>query len=473
MRLERLRRLVRPTGLAPRLAGFFLLLAVPTLVVVDTLVLRFELNELDAAIRRGLLDQALAETAARVDQAWSQPDASEGKLAATLAMYELVDRLKRPGEVFPRSAAFVLTELDPEPIALLLLAPDGAILAEAPAQHRRGRDGARVGFQRSVPAAGGTLRLAIDLAQPWSRALSRWTYEWPILLLVGAGFGIGGGLLLALYVTGRVRRLTRITRAWAEGDFTPLADASRDELGDLSRELDDTALRLKALLAARSALAVREERARVARDLHDVVKQRAFALSLHLGAMGAWLARDPAKAAERLQSAIGVCAELQRGLADTIFDLRGALPDGELGELLSARARALAELAGAALRLEVRPLPELAESVAADLILMVEEALTNAARHARARHWWLHAAVVDGVLRIEVGDDGLGYDPARTPPGQGLRSLQARAAALGGRVELASTPGAGSTLRILLPQGEASAYAAGPPATTADPARIR
>lgn len=460
MRLEALRRLVRPTGLTPRLAGFFLLLAVPTLVVVDTLVLRFELNELQEAIERGLLDQALAETADDVEAALAQPDASAGRLSATLALYALVDRLKRPGEVFPRSAAFVLTELDPEPVALVLRDADGRVLAEAPAAHQRARDGARVSFRTAVPVGAGELALTIDLAQPWVRALARWTLEWPILLLVGAGFGIGGGLLLARYVTGRVRRLTRVTRAWAEGDFTPLADPSRDELGDLSRELDDTALRLKALLAARSALAVREERARVARDLHDVVKQRAFALSLHLGAMGAWLARDPAKAAERLASAVDVCAELQRGLADTIFDLRGALPEGELGALLAQRARALAELAGVPVEVEVAPLPELPEATAADLILMVEEALTNAARHARARRWWVKAGVVEAALSVEIGDDGLGYDPVRTTTGQGLRSLLARAAALGGRVELASAPGAGSTVRILLPLAGASAYAA-------------
>lgn len=469
MRLEALRRWIRPTGLTPRLAGFFLLLAVPTLVVVDTLVLRFELNELQEAIERGLLDKALKDTAGRVEAALAQPDASAGKLAATLALYELVDRLKRPGEVFPRSAAFVLTELDPEPVALVLRDAEGRVLAEAPAAHARARDGARVSFRTAVPVGAGELTLTIDLAQPWVRALARWTLEWPILLLVGAAFGIGGGLLLALYVTGRVRRLTRVTRAWAEGDFTPLADPSRDELGDLSRELDDTALRLKALLAARSALAVREERARVARDLHDVVKQRAFALSLHLGAMGAWLVRDPAKAAERLQNAIGVCAELQRGLADTIFDLRGALPEGELGELLAARAQALAELAGVPVTVEVDPLPELPEATAADLILMVEEALTNAARHARARRWWLRAAVADGALVVEVGDDGIGYDPASTPPGQGLRSLTARAAALGGKVELVGTPGAGSTVRIRLPLAGLAAYAAAP----ADPARAR
>lgn len=459
MALERLRRLIRPTGLVPRLAGFFLLLAVPTLVVVDTLVLRFELNELNAAIRRGLLDQALADTAVQVEAALAQPDPSASKLAATLAMYSLVDRLKRPGVVFPRSAAFVLTELDPEPVGLVLRDASGRVLAEAPVQHRRGRDGARYSHVARVPVAAGELTLTIDLAQPWARALARWTLEWPILLLVGAGFGVGGGLLLAWYVTGRVRRLTRVTRAWAEGDFTPLADPSRDELGDLSRELDDTALRLKALLSARAALAVREERARVARDLHDVVKQRAFALSLHLGAMGAWLQRDPVKAAERLASAVGVCVELQRGLADTIFDLRGALPDGELGAILAQRARALAELAGVPVTVEVGRLPELPEALAADLLLMVEEALTNAARHAQARHWWLKAAA-GAALTVEVGDDGVGYDPARSPPGQGLRSLLARAAALGGRVELVGTPGAGSVVRILLPLPGVPAYAA-------------
>jgi signal transduction histidine kinase len=85
------------------------------------------------------------------------------------------------------------------------------------------------------------------------------------------------------------------------------------------------------------------------------------------------------------------------------------------------------------------------------LFLFCKEALTNAARHAQARTVAIEVARTAAGLRVEVADDGRGFDPAAGEAGNGLRSLRARAAALGADFTLRSAPGRGTAIRLLLP----------------------
>jgi len=90
---------------------------------------------------------------------------------------------------------------------------------------------------------------------------------------------------------------------------------------------------------------------------------------------------------------------------------------------------------------------------AGDLVQLAREALSNISRHAAATtcRVSLFLDEQDGVL--EVDDDGRGFDPSRaTGPGQGLGNLRERARALGGRAEIDSTPGQGTTIRVTIPR---------------------
>jgi signal transduction histidine kinase len=167
------------------------------------------------------------------------------------------------------------------------------------------------------------------------------------------------------------------------------------------------------------------ERRRVGRDLHDGAQQRLMAVSNLLTVARKKLDRDADArrlldvAAEELSAANAELRELARGLHPVALAERG------LRETLESLA------AGCALPVQV-DMPELAlpERVALAAYFLVCESLTNVVRYARATTARVHAAVDDGVLRIEVSDDGVGgADPSA---GTGLRGLADRLEVLGG-----------------------------------------
>jgi len=218
----------------------------------------------------------------------------------------------------------------------------------------------------------------------------------------------------------------------ALGAYVLLAAAAAAEIDETQRD--------------RARLAAREERGRVARELHDGVAQEV----LHLLAQTRRLrSEQPGPEADRLLAAA------ERALAESrsaISALR-APPDEPLAAALE---RVGAEL-GRRLELDVRV--EADEAVAVDpaardaLVRIVGEALANAARHGPARH--VEVALLDGSpRRLLVRDDGRGFDPdpALLPAGAfGLQTMRERAQALGGELRIRSAPGAGTELEVTLP----------------------
>jgi signal transduction histidine kinase len=187
------------------------------------------------------------------------------------------------------------------------------------------------------------------------------------------------------------------------------------------------------------------ERRRVGRDLHDGAQQRLMAVSNLLTATRRKLDGDRSDAgrllelaAEELSAANAELRELARGLHPVALAERGLR--GSLESLT----------ASCALPVEL-DVPDLAlpERVALAAYFLVSESLTNAVRYARANAACVRAAVAAGALRIEVSDDGVGgADPTA---GTGLRGLEDRMQVLGGRLEVASPPGAGTRITATIP----------------------
>ncbi len=100
---------------------------------------------------------------------------------------------------------------------------------------------------------------------------------------------------------------------------------------------------------------------------------------------------------------------------------------------------------------EIGLLERLSARGGTELLRMVQEALTNVRRHSGARNATLAVSSHDGMLRVEVSDDGRGFDPAALPPGIGTIGMRERALGLGGRLEIESEPGAGTMIRFEAP----------------------
>jgi signal transduction histidine kinase len=185
------------------------------------------------------------------------------------------------------------------------------------------------------------------------------------------------------------------------------------------------------------------ERRRVERDLHDGAQQRLVALTMRLEAArssvdgaGELIDRTTAE----LRAAIGEVRDLARGLHPPILSEAG----------LRAALESLAERTPIPVEIDVpdRRFPAEIESTA---YFLVAEALTNVARYAAASVVRVSATVEDEQLVVVVVDDGRGGADAER--GSGLRGLQDRLAAVGGRLSVASPPGGGTTLRAELPAG--------------------
>ncbi len=197
---------------------------------------------------------------------------------------------------------------------------------------------------------------------------------------------------------------------------------------------------------ARVVVAADDARRRIERDLHDGTQQRLISLALELRAAESRVPPDQrnlveqwSRTARGLTEVVDELREISRGLHPVILERGG------LGPAL----RALARRAGVRVELNVDVSGRLPDRVEVAAYYVVSEALANAAKHARASEVEVDAEVIDEVLRLLVRDNGVGgADPSA---GSGLVGLSDRVEAVGGRIEITSPPGQGTSLRVTIP----------------------
>lgn len=221
----------------------------------------------------------------------------------------------------------------------------------------------------------------------------------------------------------------------------------------MTRELHDATMKLIG--------AQEDERRIIARELHDEVGQVLTALQVELG-----LAHRQLQAAGVSADPLVEAQSLADGALSTVRDLSQLLRPAALDDL-GLPAAIDASLRGLARRHEIKV--ELSQSGMTDRLApeteiaayrIVQEALTNVARHATAGHCRVRLMRLPDSLRVEVEDDGRGFDPAAEPRqagGFGLIGMRERAAMLGGQLSIFSAPGAGTRLFVELPAGVARA----------------
>jgi signal transduction histidine kinase len=234
-------------------------------------------------------------------------------------------------------------------------------------------------------------------------------------------------------------------------------------------EFTDQDRRLIELLAAHAAIAItnarlyeqsRElsvlsERNRLALELHDAVSQKLFSLVLTAEAAETLAGRDPAAAGEQVARLKALAQEALDELRALIFELRP--PDLERDGLCGALRKHVEVLRS---RRQGRITLELEDELPGDpdrdaeILRIAQEALQNALRHAKASHTSVRLRADDGELRLEVEDDGIGFDPSDPELRSrrlGLTSMEERAERLHGRLEIDSTPGGGTSVRLVVP----------------------
>lgn len=266
-------------------------------------------------------------------------------------------------------------------------------------------------------------------------------------LTIGAGFiGTIFGFLTARGLTRRLHTMSQAADAWSHGDFTVTArDTSGDELGQLSRRLNRMAEQLQNLLDTRQELATLEERNRLARDLHDSVKQQVFATAMQIGAAQALLDQDIDAAKACLSEAEKLARQSQQELTGLIQELRPVALEGKgLVEALRDFAADWSRRTGIVADVRVQGAQALPLPVAQIFFRVAQEALANVARHSYAETAVLHLLLAPDNITLTIQDNGQGFDPDRSSIGVGLKSMQERMEELNGNLHVHSQPGQGT-----------------------------
>ncbi len=198
-------------------------------------------------------------------------------------------------------------------------------------------------------------------------------------------------------------------------------------------------------------LGLMEERERIAKELHDGIIQSLFAVGMGLQGTAA-LAVSPSTA-QRIETAVEELDKVIRDLRNYIFGLRpGILADRQLDQALQVLGEEMQSRAHASVEVHVDE--ALAASLSArstDIVQLTREALSNVARHAQARRAKVTLSRKGSKAALTIEDDGIGFDPKGDFPGNGMRNLRVRAAALGGTLDITSGPGRGTRLRVTFP----------------------
>jgi len=266
-------------------------------------------------------------------------------------------------------------------------------------------------------------------------------------------FGILFGFWNARFITSRLDRVTEVSQSWSEGDFSTLVDdPHQDELAQLSRTLNNMAVHMETLLEERQEISVLEERNRLARELHDSVKQQTFAASAQLAAGRSRLNQADEQARENFREAEKLIDSVRHELTDLIHELRPATLKGTgLASAVQAYLEEMEHQTGIPIDLRIRGERSLPLDIEQTLFRIIQGAMSNVARHSRADRAWVRMEYHPDRITVTIRDDGVGFNLRNQDFSVGLKSIQERVDLISGELEVHSRPHRGTTIFVDTP----------------------
>lgn len=312
------------------------------------------------------------------------------------------------------------------------MAPDSLVEAG-----ERFADGLRlVAYRRA-----GDFPLAMRVAIDEQEALTPW---WRLVRPIVAGvvavlcFVLGTAFLLA-------RNLAR--KDVLEAEYLTERRRAENELRESNRQLQSLSASLQNYRE--------EERARIARELHDELGQLLTGIRMEVSWLGSRLLPEQHQLADKVGTVKGQIDRTIASVRRISSELRPlALDDLGLSAAASWYVDQFAARTGVTIDLALPDVdPERGDAVATALFRVLQESLTNVARHAQAKKVAVHLAFENGVWTLSVSDNGLGFVPEPGPRGNiGLVGMRERAQNLGGRFSVTSVPGQGTRVEVAIPE---------------------
>jgi len=390
----------------------------------------------------GMLEGAFNKMAASLDESQAELRRQAAQQAALRRVATLVARDVPPDELLESVAREVAVVLEADTTGLLRYEPDGDLSLLA-AWTRLD-----VGLpfpDRLTPPSGSLNERILATGRPASSEFDENDESEAAALY--RRYGLRSTLGVPIFVGGRLWGL--MVAAWAGERLDPeVVEWRLSEFTELVATAIANAESRAELAASRARVVAASDqtRRRIERNLHDGTQQRLISVGLQLRAAEALASPDQGKlraqlsdAAQGLTGAVAELQEISRGIHPAI------LSRGGLREAL----KALARRSSVPVELHAAVDGELPEPVEVASYYLVSEALTNAAKHARASVLQVDAETDDGVVRLSVTDNGVGgADPEA---GSGLVGLRDRVEALGGDLRISSAPGHGTAVRATIP----------------------
>ncbi len=253
-----------------------------------------------------------------------------------------------------------------------------------------------------------------------------------VLLSLGIGSGLLFGLVL-IFVLVMVGTLVTEHRSREN-----LALANR-RLRRYSRMIEDQA--------------TLQERNRIAREIHDSLGHSLTAQSIHLENVAVWYDRDHAKAKAHLLTARNLGKEALQNIRQAVATLRHQpLKEKSLAEALEQLILEFEQTLKGKVTAEIAIADSLPKEIAIALYRLIQESLTNVAKHAQAKVVGIKLTESTSAIELHIQDDGQGFEVETNQRGFGLTSMRERIDALDGTFEIRSEPGAGCQLSISIPR---------------------
>jgi NarL family two-component system sensor histidine kinase LiaS len=274
-----------------------------------------------------------------------------------------------------------------------------------------------------------------------------------IFLLAAGVVGTIFGAVTASGMVTRLERVSQVTDAWSQGDFSEfIKDSVGDEISQMAERLNHMAEQLQQFLKRSQEIAVSEERNRLARDLHDSAKQEALAASFHLGTALTLFERDPQSAKSHLIEADHLVDSVREELTDLIHELRPPSMNGkQFDETLNEYIIEWAHQTGIEASLKVDGSIDLPLEIKQAIYRIMQEALANVARHSSAQHVEVNLSFDEDSVSFCVGDNGTGFDVQQQDNGMGLDSMSERVESLNGDFNIQSEPERGTKVCATIP----------------------
>lgn len=279
-------------------------------------------------------------------------------------------------------------------------------------------------------------------------------FYWNGLLLFIALLNLACAVTLVPLLVKRIKLAQKAARQWADGDTTArIHDTRNDEFGDLAKSFNHLADSFSEVIKIKQDLAASDERNKLARDLHDTAKQRAFALSIQLTILKSMGESHPEESLKIASTALAIVHNLQSDLSGVIKRL-SASTIAEIGirRVLQNEVSTLLDHSRIAWLLsvpdEINRVLQASPQLTQQVFLIAIEAVTNALKHSGAHNIAIALARDAASISLTVSDDGTGLDYAKIGgAGMGLANMRLRATSLpNGRFDMSRDKDRGGTV---------------------------